>query len=109
MINASVSKNAEEIKVLTHPDYVDSIKNLDQLYEAMAIDGIILDGTLNELTPRSRSYSQNYLLFDSESNEKTTFSVYDAKIGDTSYIIKIQTFENNDGYGIVYFNIRLNK
>jgi len=103
MINAFISKNAEETKAQTHPDYVDSINNLDKLFEAMANDGIILDGNLSKLVPTSRSYSA----FDSEFDGKTTYSIYDATIGDMEYVIKVRTLENDNGYGIINFDIGL--
>lgn len=105
MINAFIAKDITAIKALTHPDYIDSINDIDKLFEAMASDGIILKGSLNKLTSNIREY----VAYDSKFAGKTTYSIYDATIGETAYVIKIRTLENKNGSGIIDVNVGVKK
>ena len=101
-VNAFISMDKETMKTMIHPDYIGILNDIDNKYTKLMNSSAALNGSLDKLKIQSRRDA----LYDSHYNGKTSESIYDAVIGNTSYEITIRTVQNNKGYGIIYFDIK---
>ena len=99
-INAVLSRDQKACEALTHPDYENSLFDVDDFMTALESDKGI-EGSLTELKVTGREYCA----YDSRVNGKTIGSDYTAVIGSFKYTITIKTLKNDNGYGVFDFQI----